>query len=85
MAVVVAVFEVVETVAVETTFRAEVVVIEAGLTAVVPVPVVVGGVTTGARSVVFKGLNFRPGAAVEGFCFGGRVFYSIQNIHFNSC
>ena len=75
MAVVVEVFEVVGAVVVAAALRAEVLVTEAGVKIVVPVSAVVEVATTEGRSVVFRGLNIRPGAAVEGFCFGGRVFY----------
>jgi hypothetical protein len=76
----VAVFEVVAAVVVVAALRADSVVTEAGVTVAVPVLVIVGDATTGARSAVLRGLNFRPGAAVEGFCFGGRVFYTFSII-----
>ena len=68
------VFEVVGFVAVVVEKSTGTMVVETGVL-VVLVVVAVRGTAAEVRRVVFKGLNFSPGAAAEGFCFGGRVFY----------
>ena len=73
MVVLVEVFEVAEFVVVVVEVSTGAMIVETGVL-VVLVVVVVRGTAAEVRRVVFKGLNFSPGAAAEGFCFGGRVF-----------
>jgi hypothetical protein len=48
---------------------------------IVVVGTVVVGAARGVTMVAVLGLTVIPGAAVEGFCLGGRIFYSKTSEH----